>query len=221
MNHARVLFIAPHADDEVLGAGGTLLKWRQAGAVVQLVLVCCSEVKLNHFGHVSGKTRRHEFSASAAALSSGDPSVLDFRDQGLYGSEVSRLVRALDEQIDKFRPTVFIYPEPSYHQDHQQVNKACIASLRMTGKYAPDACLEYEIPTAMSPGSSFEPNFFVDINEHQQEKERIFTECYPSQKTQSKRGLLSIEGIRKYAFFRGVQSGLELAEAFRLVRIKA
>lgn len=212
------MLIAPHSDDELFGAGGSLLRWKDAGAQIKLVLVCCSDVFLHHAGSVSGDTRKLEFVESASRLSNIDPTVLGYPDQGLDSVMLSRLVADLDREIASFKPSMMLIPEPSYHQDHQYVHKACIASLRMTGRKLPETVLEYEIPTSISPGSSFHPNFYVDISKTAQRKADIFSTCYASQHTTTERGALSAYGMNRHATYRGVECGVDLAEAFKLVR---
>lgn len=45
---ASVLVIAPHIDDEVLGAGGTMLRLRDAGAAVTVVYIYCGGNATRH-----------------------------------------------------------------------------------------------------------------------------------------------------------------------------
>jgi LmbE family N-acetylglucosaminyl deacetylase len=219
LKEERVLLVAPHSDDEIFGAGGTLLKWLGAGARVKLLLVCCSDVFLRHVGPVSGETRRDEFRCAARTLSNETPEVLGYPDQGLDGMLMSKLVSDLDSAISKYKPTTYLIPDPSYHQDHQYIYKACIASLRMTGRVLPKSVLEYEIPTSVSPGCEFRPNFYVDISDFQEKKSEVFVDCYGSQHTDKERGALSAYGMRRHAQYRGVEAGVQFAEAFRVVRM--
>ncbi len=219
MIEQRVMLVAPHSDDELYGAGGALLKWRGLGSSVKLVLVCCSDVLLHHAGSVSRETRVNEFTSAAARLSDLEPTILGYPDQGLDSVMMSGLVSDLDRELVLFRPTLLLIPEPSYHQDHQYVHKACIASLRMTGRRLPGTVIEYEIPTSVSPGGTFTPNVYVDITETSEEKARIFRECYVSQHTDTERGALSAYGMNRHALYRGVEAGVQYAEAFRLVRM--
>lgn len=219
MKGERILLVAPHSDDEVYGAGGTLLKWIKEGADVKLLLVCSSDVFLRHVGPISGDTRRGEFVLASKRLSTTPPVLLGYPDQGLENIMISKLVSDLDRVIDEYRPTVYLIPEPSYHQDHQYVHRASIASLRMTGRFIPGTVLEYEIPTSVSPGSKFFPNLYVDIGSLKEKKSEVFAECYTSQHTRTERGALSVSGMNRHAAYRGVEAGLDFAEAFRVVRM--
>ena len=144
----RILVVAPHADDELIGEGGSLLKWKELGAQIQVVLVACSDIDMIHTGStVTGKVREAEFQSSCEALGDSDPIVLNKRDSCLDMEPISNLVSELDRIAASFEPTIFVYPEPSYHQDHQYVNRACTASIRPTKQVRPALILTYEIPT--------------------------------------------------------------------------
>ena len=44
----KILVIAPHADDELIGLGGSLLKWKEEGHSIKIVLVACSDIYMHH-----------------------------------------------------------------------------------------------------------------------------------------------------------------------------
>ena len=213
-----VLLISPHSDDEVLGAGGTLMKLREQGAEVLLALVACSDVEQRHIGHVRAQEREQEFLAASEHLATLPPLVFWHPDGALDLVGQGKMVKQLDTLLDDYKPTDLFIPEPSYHQDHRAVNQACIAALRPTGTWRPNRVYEYEVPAMFGRGErdAFIPNVFYDIDVDR--KIQVFRECYPSQFTEDERGPLAASGIRKHAAFRGLQAGLESAEAFHLVR---
>ena len=219
----RILVIAPHADDELIGMGGSLLKWKSEGAKIHIVLVACSDVKMVHTGSVvSGDTRASEFKEVCEQISNTTPKILDFKDSFLDTYPISEIVTKLDKIIVEFRPTVVVYPEPSYHQDHQVVNRACTASLRPTKVFRPDLIMAYEIPTSTWAGSGtpFTPNLFIDITEHMEEKISLFEELYKSQFTVAERQKLASNGIVDHASYRGMECGHKYAEAFRILQCR-
>jgi LmbE family N-acetylglucosaminyl deacetylase len=216
----RIMLISPHADDELLGAACTLMKKKEEGASIRLVLVCCSDIEMRHqTSVVSGEDRRLEFLESAKILSTEDPVIFGFPDSLLDQNPLSDLVTLLDHQLDEFKPDVLFIPEPSYHQDHRYVNLACLAALRPTGKHAPSRVLAYEVPTSTSSiGCSFSPNYYVVADDYLDKKLDIFEKCYGTQYTDSGRGALAASGIRRHALYRGIEIGSDAAEAFMLLR---
>ena len=217
----RILVIAPHADDELIGLGGSLLKWKGIGSKALITLVACSDIYMHHKKKVvKGSVRLQEFAKICEEISSEEYINLGMKDSELDTHPLSQLVSKLDDIIEEFRPTVMIFPEPSYHQDHQYVNRACTASLRPTKGNKPRLIMTYEIPTSTWSGSSppFIPNYYVDISNFIDKKISLFNELYISQFTQDSRQKLASQGILDHAKYRGMECGEPYAESFRLLQ---
>ena len=215
----KVLVISPHSDDELIGVGGSLLKWKALGYKIKILLVCCSDVYMLHLkGKAKASTRRDEFMRSNSLLSTEDPVILGYEDSKLDTYPQAKLVSVLDSEIDSFRPDMFIYPEPSYHQDHQYVSYACNASLRPTKEFRPKTILNYEIPTSIwtGNGAKFNPNYFVDVSETMGTKLDAFQKIYKSQVSEDRKKL-ALKGIADHARYRGMECGVEYAESFQLL----
>ena len=215
----RILVIAPHADDEIFGCGGTLMRLKHEGHTIQCVLVACDDIEMRHIGLVNKHTRADEFSRSCELLSNQTEIVYYMKDSMLDQSPLSALVSKLDKLLDSFKPDIMFIPEPSYHQDHQYVNRACIAALRPTKTCLPSTVYEYEVPTS-TWGSDFKPNVFFTISEDLvKRKEDVFVNCYKTQAaSRADRGKLSTEVMLKHAMYRGLECGSTYAEAFRVLR---
>ncbi len=217
---SRILLIAPHADDELFGAGASLLRWRDAGAQIHMLLVACSDVRMRHTGGVvTAATRAAEFTKSAEAVSTTVPTILWMNDARLDEQPLSALVSKLDDALDAFRPDLMLIPEPSYHQDHQYVNRACVAALRPTGGARPAKVLAYEVPTSTGIGSpAFSPTMYVNVSEQIERKAELLRQIYVSQYTAVERGGLAEHGMRRHASYRGAECGVEFAEAYVVLR---
>jgi len=216
----RVLVIAPHADDELIGLGGSLLKWKEEGHIIKVVLVACSDIYMHHKdGIVSQEIRKQEFALSCEALSTESWSNYAFEDSKLDAVPITEITKKLDDELKVFQPDVMVYPEPSYHQDHQIVNKACTSSLRPTSIHRPSKVMLYEIPTSgwVGSGQPFLPNLYVDISKQIEKKIELFESIYKSQFTNSERYKLASIGIVNHAKLRGFESSTEYAEAFKVL----
>ena len=218
---SRILLISPHADDELIGAGGSLLRWKAEGCEILLVLVASSDIGHRHLTAETPKSvRENEFRRASEILSTEAPRLLGMTDSKLDCAPLQTLVAELDAVLESWRPDTILYPEPSYHQDHQFVNRACTAALRPTKTCLPRKILTYEIPTSTWVGSGpmFKPNFYVDISNELDTKLKVFGEVYKSQFTETERCKLAAKGIRDHAVYRGMECGLQAAEAFRLLQ---
>lgn len=221
MSNKRIMLVAPHADDEMFGAGGTLLRLKSEGCEIKLILVACSDIWMHHVGcTVGGNTRRDEFVNSAKQLSTEDPMIYYMNDSRLDEEPIGGLIRLLDGEIRSFRPDVFFMPEPSYHQDHQYVHRACVASLRPTVAFCPSKILAYEVPTSTWSGiqSKFVPNVYVNIDQYHELKCSLFKDVYRSQYVDRERKALAMDGMISHMRYRGCEIGVEFAEAFMLMR---
>jgi LmbE family N-acetylglucosaminyl deacetylase/GT2 family glycosyltransferase len=125
----RVLVVAPHPDDEVLGCGG-LLAWHQdLGATVRVVVLTSGAA-----GDPGGKdaqieaTRNSESTAAGRTLGITDYRFLELPD-GQLGT-VADLVERVRHEVEDFAPELVYAPSPQeLHPDHRACARAVIGAL--------------------------------------------------------------------------------------------
>jgi LmbE family N-acetylglucosaminyl deacetylase/glycosyltransferase involved in cell wall biosynthesis len=123
----RVLVLAAHPDDEVLGAGGTIAR---NAATAEAVCVWIATDGDRQEGVAPGEEaayghrRREEARRAASVLGIPEPRFGAFPDRGL--AEASReLDRALSALLDDFRPDLVLCPSPvEIHPDHRALAEA-------------------------------------------------------------------------------------------------
>jgi len=200
-----VLAIGAHPDDIELGCAGALLKHKEDG--VQLFLLVLTK------GEASGdpRVREDECLASAKVLKATN---IFFG--GLKDTQVNdgfETIKVIEKIINKVKPDlIYTHSYKDTHQDHRNVGYATLSAARRNKKI-----LMYESPTTFK---DFTPSIFIDIKSQFDKKKEIMR-LY---KTQSKKewwaigdkAALALEGLAAY---RGFQAGLEVAEAFELVRL--
>lgn len=205
----RILVIAPHADDEVLGCGGYLLHQRDLGAEIRIVIAT-----------IGGKDKRQqfwvrnkEFNSVCETLHAKGKYLYPNKD-AILDTELSfDITTRLDKEIDEFRPNEIFVNCLSRHQDHIKLYHCAMASLRLREGYKPDFVALYEYPFSTD---SFElPNggkAYHDISDNIEEKVSLFNH-YVSQIRQTP-SPLNERGIKSLASVRGVEAGVEYAELF-------
>ena len=113
----RIMFFAPHPDDEVCAAGAYLAAAAKVGASAMVVLV----TDANSRGY--GETRRQEFEQVLIKLGVTEKRYFNFAEGELSNSS-AELKTACEEIIDEYRPTVVIIPHPEdLHSDHAAVGE--------------------------------------------------------------------------------------------------
>lgn len=223
---AKVLIIAAHPDDEVLGCGGTIAKAVAMGAIVSVKFMGEGVSARFPIGRYEGlefdcQTKIRLDSAKNAMTSLGINSY-DFGERlcGQFDQyPLLSLVKDIEETLENFCPDILLTHNPAeVNIDHRICYEAVEIACRPTRLYIPSEIYTFEIPCSGSWtfDSVFKPNVFVDIADFWESK-LIAWDCYrgedrPFPFPRSKEGLFAL------AQYRGMMSNLRLAEAFRLVR---
>jgi len=223
----KCLVLAPHADDEVFGCGGTIAKMKDLGAKVYVIVVSVGEVL--HYGankqeKVVGQTRLDELEAAMEYLKVDDYEVI-FNDSKMHlrldaiprRDLVSHFERDCRLAIDKIKPTMIILPAASYNQDHEAVFRAGFTACR---PHLPEVKPFQKIVLSCdNPAISwslerekFHPTFYVDISRYLTKKLKAIS----FHKSQMKPSIhhASLENIENLAKVRGREISVEAAEAF-------
>ena len=223
----RVLVVAAHPDDEVLGCGGTIARHADVGDQVQVLIVA------------EGATSRHqqrdrvqatdELSALAQAaqqagaiLGAAGVELLDLPDNRLDSLDRLDLIKRIEQRIEKHQPqVVYVHHAGDVNVDHRRLHEAVVTACRPTPSHPVKRLLSFEVASSTEwqpPGSAsvFQPNWFVDIAP-QWHRKREALEAYASEMRPwpHPRSLKAVEHLARW---RGAQVGVEAAEAFCLLR---
>ncbi|MCG8420965.1 MAG: PIG-L family deacetylase [Proteobacteria bacterium] len=216
----RILVISPHADDEVIGCGGTILRSVAEGHSVDVVVVTVGNVNRRHEEVKSTKsTRLREFEAVAAELGLSNYSVLfeDYENK-LDMLPMLEIISQLDSALDAGYDQVF-FPYASHHQDHRVMYEACFSALREGARDNPPSLIAmYEYTyIGWAPASVPGGRYFVNITPYMERKKAILS-LYSSQ-LHSEPHPISIGSVETLARMRGMESGTQYAEMFYLLKM--
>ncbi|MFS0574917.1 PIG-L deacetylase family protein [Sporosarcina sp. 179-K 3D1 HS] len=216
----RILIIAPHADDEILGCGGLIEKACRFNNHVKVIVVAVGDITHPHKGAVvTGHTRKKELQEALAYLGCTDFDVLyDDKDSLLDTVPKSEIIQKLDTILDGFRPTMVFIPLPSYHQDHIVLFEASFAALRPKPNQFIKLIAMYEYPLITWQYQKFwnTGELYLDITDTMQKKLNSFLK-HKSQ-IRPKEHLISPENVVKWAEMRGMEVGMKYAEKFYILR---
>lgn len=199
-----LLVIAPHADDEVLGVGGTVNRFLREGNKVHLII--CSKRKNDLPEYVDAV--RHYSSIHE----------LKFSDESLSGIR-QHLLKSLERVYKQINPdVVFIPNKDDFNFDHKTVYEVCEIVTRRYQDTPPEMVLSYEIPssTTQSFNNNFKCNYYVPLSRDDLTK-KIGTFTYYKNELREYPNPRSSEGLLTYAKFRGMECNSEYAEGFKLI----
>lgn len=209
----KILVIAPHADDEVLGCGGYLLSESKRGSEIHIVL-----------GTVGGQDKRQcypiriaEFKSVCDALNAQGRVLFDNKDAIMDTLPDREIISKLDSIVDSLRPDEIFINCTSHHQDHRKLYHAAMASMRMREGYRPKMVALYEYP-CLEPGEIVDGGrCYHDITGLIDEKKSLMR-LYPSQIRKAP-SPINEEGIEDLASMRGRECGCKYAELFYIQKM--
>jgi LmbE family N-acetylglucosaminyl deacetylase len=216
---SRLVVIAPHPDDETLGAGGTIARFAAEGAAVSVLIVSGHLPPL--YPQESFETTRREAGEALAALGVADVEFLEIPATQVHERPIAELNGAVSRFVRSRDPEIVLLPFPDRHIDHRVIFDAAVVACRPVHSAAPRVVLAYETLSETHwnvPGvePAFVPEVFIDISSFMETKDRAL-QCYASQINEAPSR--SLEACRALARFRGSQNGCEYAEAFKAIRI--
>lgn len=222
----NVLVVAPHADDETLGAGGTIARYVKEGRRVTVAVMTGLGPEPHPFATLDAiATVRAEFREAMDVLGVHQTILHDLPTTMLDAMPQHVVNAVAAKTLDQVKPDLILLPfEHDLHRDHESLNYAFRVALRphLPANRKPHAVLAYETATETHLQSphlkpSFEPHLWVDISEHIETKIEALSK-FQSQMTPAP-ALRSLETLRALATWRGAQIGVSAAESFMALRL--
>jgi len=207
----KVLVIAAHPDDEILGVGGALLKHKEAGDEMFVCMATSAYepewtkeyieeklVEAKEVDKILGTTKRI---------------CCDFPTVKLNTIPSGEINKKISEIIEEVKPDViYTHFEGDVNEDHGIIFRAVVVATRPIKRKIKVVCFETMSSTEWS-NKPFKPNYYVGLSEqHIDKKIEAFTQYksevkeYPHPRSK--------KGIKIWANKRGIEICTEFAEAF-------
>ncbi len=220
MNKQKILVIAPHPDDEIIGVGGTIAKRVKEGHEVYVCVVTKGQPPM--FSPESTRQSRAECRAANAMLGVKEIIFLDFPAVMLETVPRHEFNGKMMEMVERIRPDeVYIPHRGDMQLDHQLVVDSAMVALRP--KYEHKVKRVYAYETLSETGwnvpnvqNEFIPTVYENITDVFAMKLQAMG-AYESQLSDFP-AARSLEAIEALARFRGATVGVKAAEAFSLIR---
>lgn len=230
LSQQRLLIIAPHADDECFGCGGTIARIKSLGGEVYVIV--CSTGDLKHYDGtdkiVTGSQREAELKQVMEFLQVDDWDIL-YRDPELHlrldtlprRDLVAKIERESKLALDRLKPSMLAIPVSSYNQDHQAVFRAAFTAARPgvpTHKPFQRIVIGYDNTSLFwsLEREKFHANFYIDISNFLDVKLKALS-MHRSQMRDSVHHS-SLQNVEYMARVRGREISVEAAEAYMAFR---
>jgi len=217
-----IAVIAAHADDEILGCGGTLARHAGEGDEVHVLLL--ADGVTSRVRKRKAELRQREACARRAMkiVGAAAPVFAGFPDNRLDSIALLDVVQAVERFLTRVRPRiVYTHHGGDLNVDHRVVHGAVITACRPLPDSRIEAIYTFEVPSSTEWQSAqqsapFVPQRYVDISTSLARKLEALR-CYGSEMRKAPHPR-SYDGVRALAQLRGMQAGLAAAEAFGVVR---
>lgn len=216
----RILIVAPHPDDETLGCGGALLKYKNNNDKIYWMIVTNIHSR-NGWTESMVKKRQQEIDTVANSYGFEKTYKLDYPSIMLDTIPYREIIEKMNEVLEQVQPTIIFIPYCSdVHSDHRVTFNAVYSCTKNFRKpyiekiYMYETLSETEFAPALQ-ATSFIPNVYIDVTDYFEKKIEIM-KLYDTE-IMAEPWPRSISSIRALGRYRGSRIAVQYAEAFMLL----
>ncbi len=221
----NLLYVAPHADDEVFG-GGLIHRLTSLGCTVHLALATTARDLYQAHARriVRAAERQDEFRTSARILGVREDRLHTFRGEDARLDTIPRaeIIGWLEGLIQTTGASALMLPCPSHHQDHEQIYLAGRAVLRTGAARTLRFAGTWEYPYILSEACDEMTRLGRLTFDITGEAMRAKLEALTAHRSQSEgRGRyhpISVRGVKLLAAVRGMEIGRPCGESYYLLK---
>jgi LmbE family N-acetylglucosaminyl deacetylase len=226
-SNKKILVVASHPDDEILGAGGTIHKCSthlssEAKAIILSKGVASRLNKDNETLQEEIKRNEHDIKRATSIVGFKEVEVFDLPDNEFDTVSLLSVVKIIEQQINSFEPDMIL----THHNYDLNVDHRITSQAVMTASRPIDNNLQivsFETPSSTEwqfPDNhlSFNPNLFIKLEKDSIEAKMDAIDAYTGEVRDypHPRSPLALEVIAKRW---GTVIGSPFAEAFRVHRL--
>lgn len=217
----KVLVVAAHPDDEVLGCGGTIAKHIAAGDEVSLLFLT-DGVGARGTSQVAVDSRQAALDKSAEILGVEQVFQFEFEDNQLDSLPLLNVVQAVESAIAQAQPNIiYTHFAGDLNIDHQVAHRAVMTAARPQSHSCVKEIYCFEVLSSTEWRSvsevPFVPNLYVDISDHIETK-MAAVDAY-SDEMRAAPHSRNVECIKANNLVWGQKTGVHYAEAFVVERL--
>jgi Uncharacterized proteins, LmbE homologs len=216
----KLLVVSPHPDDETLGAGGTILRYKKEGHRVYWLNITDVTSEL---GYSANFIEHRKFQITQINNFYGFDGFYNLKlpSTMLSTLEEHKVISKIFKVFDEVQPDWIIIPgRYDAHSDHIVVHDCCMACTKVFRAPYLKTILTMEILSETDFGyrmEKFSPNLFIDVtNEIDKKLDAMMIYDTEIEEPPFPRNANNIKAL---ALNRGGQSGCMYAEAFGIVKM--
>lgn len=231
----KILVIAAHPDDDIMGMGGMMLKHSEKGDQIRVIYMATGITARRSSGYKNASTYdinkkeankmkkeikiiQHDAQRACNILKVNDIEFYNFPDNEMDSIPLLKIVKVIENEINKFKPDrIYTNHYGDLNVDHRIIFNATLTACRPISNSLKDIiCFEVPSSTEWNYPLSFKPNYFVNIDNQLARKIKSMQEYkneirkFPHPR--------SAENLTNIAKRWGSVSGQYSAEAFEIIR---
>lgn len=169
---AKILVIAAHPDDEILGVGATIAKHVQDGDNCTALILgegMTSRYDKRDLADISKVEELHKDTFEAAQIIGYEKVYLENLPDNRFDSvNLLDIIKVVEKYIDKIKPDIiYTHYGGDLNVDHRKTYEAVLTASRPIGNYSVKEIYCFETVSSTEWNfectNSFKPNYFVDI----------------------------------------------------------
>lgn len=210
----RVLVVATHPDDELLGCGGTIRRHADNGDEVTTVVLC--EGESIRYGRTVGQSTAMKEAADVLGVKRVKS--FDFPDQRLDTMTLTDIIAPLENISEQVMPNiVYCQYGGDINLDHKLLFEAANVAFRPIDSWIEEFYAFYTVSsTEWAFPRTFVPDTWINISDTLDAKLKAF-QCYTSE-IRAYPHPRSIKALENMANFYGNQCCMKAAEPFVTIR---
>lgn len=223
---SRVLVVAAHPDDELLGLGGTLKKRVISGDEVFCIILGEGQTSRSSVEHSENHDLVNQLHLNARkageVIGFSSMEFFNFPDNRFDQIALLEIIQSLEKYLKKLRPeVVYAHHQGDRNIDHRISVEAVLTACRPIGDYSVKEIYAFETPSSTEWGFSkskgiFYPNLFEDITDTIQDKLEAMS--YYTSELNDFPHPRSLKALEIIAQRWGTVIGKRYAEAFEVIR---
>ena len=220
MKNKNILIITAHADDAVLGMGGTIYELAKDNNVLSYIMCepnYCARDDERNKGDISVGMQQEREAANVLGYNNRFGV---FKDQEMDTRSLLLITKYIETIKEEYKPDfVFTHYQHDLNKDHRIVFEATMTAFRPLPDEKPVSIFSMEnvSTTEWSLNERFKPNYYFILNDFIIEQKTTALSKYETEERIYPHPR-SFAGIHNLSMIRGQEVGTEYAEAFILIR---